>query len=56
MQDPGYCHMTVQVFKDEIERTEAREIGAQEGSATVTLSNTARKSFMTVPENNWIEI
>ena len=56
MQDPRYCHMTVQVFKVEIERTEAREMGAQEGSATVTLSHTARTFFMTDPKNNWIEI
>ena len=56
MQDPEYCHMTVQVFKVDIERTEAREMGAQEGSAPATLSNTARTSFMTDPENNWIEI
>ena len=48
--------MTVQVFKVDIERTEAREMGAQEGSASVTLTNIVRASFMTDPENNWIEI
>ena len=56
MQDLGYCHMTVQVFKVDIERTEPKEMGAQEGNAPVTISNTARASFMTDPENNWIEI
>ena len=56
MQHPGYYHMTVQAFKVDIERTEPRKRGAQEGSAPVTLSNTARASFMTDPKNNWIEI
>ena len=56
MQDLGYCHMTVQVFKVDIERTEPKEMGTQEGNAPVTISNTARASFMTDPENNWIEI
>jgi hypothetical protein len=30
MQHPGYYHMTVQAFKVDIERTEARKRGAQE--------------------------
>ena len=56
MQGPGYYHITVQAFKVDIERTEARKGGAKEGSAPVTLGNTARASFMTDPKNNWIEI
>jgi hypothetical protein len=48
--------MTVQAFKVDIERTGEREMGAQEESAPVTLSNKARTFFITDPESNWIEI
>ena len=56
MQGPGYRYMTVQVFKVDNEHAEALERGALEGSAPVTLGTTARISFITDPDNNWIEI
>ncbi len=56
MQGTGYRYMTVQVFKVDNEHTEALERGALEGSAPVTLGSTARISFITDPDNNWIEI
>ena len=56
MQGTGYRYMTVQVFKVDSEHAEAIERGALEGSAPVTLGSTARISFITDPDNNWIEI
>lgn len=56
MQGSGYRYMTVQVFKVDNEHAEALERGALEGSAPVTLGSTARISFITDPDNNWIEI
>ncbi|MBT3832486.1 MAG: VOC family protein [Gammaproteobacteria bacterium] len=56
MQGAGYRYMTVQVFKVDNEHAEALERGALEGSAPVTLGTTARISFITDPDNNWIEI
>lgn len=56
MQGRGYRYMTVQVFKVDKEHAEALERGAIEGSAPVTLGSTARISFITDPDNNWIEI
>ena len=56
MLGAGYRYMTVQVFKVDTEHTKALERGAPEGSAPVTLGSTARISFITDPDNNWIEI
>lgn len=56
MQGGGYRYITVQVFKVDKEHAEALERGAIEGSAPVTLGSTARISFITDPDNNWIEI
>ena len=56
MQGAGYRYMTVQLFKVDNGHAEALERGALEGSAPVTLGSTARISFITDPNNNWIEI
>lgn len=56
MQGAGYRYVTVQVFKVDQEHAQALERGALEGSAPVTLGTTARISFITDPDNNWVEI
>ena len=56
MQGAGYRYVTVQVFKVDKEHAQALERGALEGSTPVTLGTTARISFITDPDNNWVEI
>ncbi len=56
MKGAGYRYITVQVFKVDNEHADALERGALEGTAPVTLGSTARISFITDPDNNWIEI
>ena len=56
MQGTGYRYITVQVFKVDAEHASALSRGATEGSPPVTLGKTARISFITDPDNNWIEV
>ena len=56
MEGSGYRYVTVQVYKTDREHQAALDQGAIEGMAPVTLGSTARISFITDPDNNWIEI
>ena len=56
MQGTGYRYITVQVFKVDQEHRGLLDRGAIEASAPVTLGKTARISFVTDLDGNWIEI
>ena len=56
MQGLGYRYTTVQVFKVDSEHRDLLDRGANEGMAPLTLGTTARISFITDPDDNWIEI
>jgi lactoylglutathione lyase len=56
MQGRGYRYTTVQVFKVDAEHAGLLERGAIEAEAPRTLGETARISFITDPDGNWIEI
>jgi hypothetical protein len=56
MAGKGYRYITVQVFKVDLEHKELLARGALEGSAPFTLGSTARISFITDSDGNWIEV
>ena len=56
IQGLGYRYTTVQVHKVDSEHTGLLERGAQEAGAPLTLGSTARISFITDPDGNWIEV
>jgi len=56
MQGAGYRYTTVQVYKVDTEHAALIERGAVEAAAPMTLGETARISFITDPDGNWIEI
>lgn len=56
MTGRGYRYLTVQVFKVDEEHATAVERGAIEAASPLTLGSTARISFITDPDGNWIEI
>lgn len=56
MQGLGYRYTTVQVFKVDSEHRDLLDRGSNEGMAPLTLGTTARISFITDPDDNWIEI
>lgn len=56
LQGQGYRYLTIQVYKVDTEHAGLIERGAIEGSAARTLGKTARISFITDNDNNWIEI
>lgn len=56
MQGPGYRYTTVQVFKVDAEHAALIDRGACEAAAPTTLGKTARISFITDPDGNWIEV
>lgn len=52
----GYRYMTVQVHSVDAEHASILGAGGMEGTAPVTLGDTARISFVRDPDGNWIEI
>jgi lactoylglutathione lyase len=56
MQGSGYRYITVQVYKVDTEHAALIQRGALEATAPFTLGSTARISFVTDPDGNWIEI
>lgn len=56
MQGTGYRYLTIQVWKVDDEHAGLIARGAIEASPPVTLGKTARISFVTDPDGNWIEI
>ncbi|MDZ7687013.1 MAG: VOC family protein [Gammaproteobacteria bacterium] len=56
MRGVGYRYITVQVWDVDAEHAGVLERGGTEGRAPVTLGTTARISFITDPDNNWIEV
>ncbi len=56
MEGKGFRYLTVQVYKVDSEHEGLLTRGALEGKAPATLGSTARISFITDPDNNWIEI
>lgn len=56
MRGIGYRYLTVQVWKVDEEHARILSLGGGEGRAPATLGSTARISFVTDPDNNWIEI
>lgn len=56
MTGRGYRYITVQVFKTDEEHQRLLAEGALEGRPPQTLGKTARISFVTDPDNNWIEV
>lgn len=52
----GYRYITVQVWQVDKEHQAFIDRGGQEAQAPVTLGSTARISFITDPDGNWIEI
>lgn len=52
----GYRYITVQVWDVDAEHARVIEGGGAEGRAPATLGTTARISFVTDPDGNWIEI
>lgn len=56
MRGTGYRYITVQVWQVDEEHALILERGGGEGRSPVTLGTTARISFITDPDNNWIEV
>lgn len=56
MEGKGYRYITVQVFKVDQEHKGLIERGAIEAAPPVTLGETARISFVTDYDGNWIEV
>jgi catechol 2,3-dioxygenase-like lactoylglutathione lyase family enzyme len=56
MRGKGFRYITVQVWKVDAEHAEALTRGAGEARPPTTLGSTARISFITDPDGNWIEI
>jgi lactoylglutathione lyase len=56
MDGPGYRYLTVQVHKVDLEHEALLARGAKEAVPPRTLGSTARISFITDPDGNWIEI
>ncbi len=56
MRGLGYRYITVQVWKVDAEHAGVLARGGTEGRAPATLGSTARISFITDPDNNWIEV
>lgn len=56
MQGKGYRYLTVQVYKVDTEHAAAIDRGAIEAEPPRTLGETARISFITDPDGNWIEV
>ena len=56
MQGLCYRYTIVQVIKTDSEHRGLPDRGAREGLAPLILGTTARISFITDPDNNWIEI
>ncbi len=56
MQGKGYRYITVQVWDLDTEHRDLVSRGGKEARAPVTLGKTARISFITDPDGNWIEI
>jgi catechol 2,3-dioxygenase-like lactoylglutathione lyase family enzyme len=52
----GYRYLTVQVWQVDQEHQSFLERGGLEAQAPMTLGTTARISFITDPDGNWIEI
>ncbi len=52
----GYRYLTVQVHSVDAEHASILGAGGMEGTAPVTLGDTARISFVRDPDGNWIEI
>ena len=52
----GFRYITVQVWDVDAEHARVVEGGGAEGRSPVTLGSTARISFVTDPDGNWIEI
>ncbi len=56
MQGKGYRYITAQVWDVEGEHKKIVARGGKEARAPITLGETARISFITDPDGNWIEI
>ncbi|XOV87420.1 MAG: VOC family protein [Pseudomonadota bacterium] len=56
MRGLGYRYITVQVWQVDEEHAGVLARGGTEGRPPVTLGSTARISFVTDPDNNWIEV
>lgn len=56
MRGLGYRYLTVQVRDVDAEHAGILERGGTEGRAPMTLGTTARISFVTDPDGNWIEV
>jgi len=56
MQGKGYRYTTVQVYKVDTQHAALIERGANDAMSPFTLGSTARISFITDPDGNWIEI
>lgn len=56
MRGTGFRYITVQIWDVEKEHQRILARGGNEGRAPVTLGQTARISFITDPDGNWIEI
>lgn len=56
MQGAGYRYITVQVHKVDAEHASLIQRGALEAAPPFTLGSTARISFITDPDGNWIEV
>ncbi len=56
MRGTGFRYITVQIWDVEEEHQRILARGGNEGRAPVTLGQTARISFITDPDGNWIEI
>ena len=56
MRGIGYRYLTVQVWNVDAEHAGIIARGGTEARAPVTLGSTARISFITDPDGNWIEI
>ena len=56
MSGRGYRYITLQVWDVDAEHARVVSGGGAEGRAPITLGTTARISFVTDPDGNWIEI
>lgn len=56
MRGTGYRYLTVQVWDVDAEHAAVIERGGTEARAPATLGTTARISFITDPDGNWIEV